>query len=118
MSVLDRESFLAAASKVQRPSRVVTVGGLGAVKVQGLTVGERTRFEMSCMERGKLNPRELREKLVALCLVDEGGRRLLPDDGDRGVLSNLPSAVLEPLFDASRELSGMTDADVAELGNA
>jgi len=117
MSVLDRESFLEAAKAVKRPAREVSVAGLGQVRVQGLTVGERTRFEMSCMERGKVNPRELREKLVAMCLVDEGGRRLLPDDGDRQVLSSLPAAVIEPLFDAARELSGMTDADVADLGN-
>lgn len=115
---LSREQFLEAAGKVKRPSRSVSVPALGGdVIIQGMTVGERTRFEQSCLDKkGKFNSREMRERLIGECLVQEDGSKMLAD-GDLGILTRLPAGVIEPLFDAARELSGMTDADVKELGN-
>jgi len=115
---LNREQFFEAAGKVKRPSRIVHVAAFGGdVIVQGLTVGERTAFEQSCLDKkGKFNSRQMRERLIGECLVQEDGSKMLAD-GDLGVLTRLPAGVIEPLFDAARELAGMTDADVKELGN-
>lgn len=115
---LNKEQFLAAAAQVKRPTRIVSVPTLGGdVIIQGLTVGERTAFEQSCLDKkGKFNSRQMREKLIGECLVQEDGSKMLAD-GDLGILTRLPAGVIEPLFDAARELAGMTDADVKELGN-
>jgi hypothetical protein len=115
---LTRDQFLAAADKVKRPTRSVAIPALGGdVIIQGLTVGERTAFEQSCLDKkGKFSPRQMRERLIGECLVQEDGSKILAD-GDLGILTRLPAGVIEPLFDAARELAGMTDADVKELGN-
>lgn len=116
--VLTREAFLSAAPQVKRPTKTVNAPGLGVVRMDGLLVGERTAFEQSCLDKkGKFNARQIREKLVGECLKAPDGSKMLAD-GDLGVLSRLPAATVEPLFDAARELSGMTDADLDELGNA
>lgn len=113
---LTRESFSKA---VPRPYEDIEVPELGGtVRVLGLTVAERSRFEMDCAvgKGAKKEMREVREKLLVLSLADGSNTRLLQDE-DRGSLGNLPAAVLERLFDAARRLSGMTKADVEELGN-
>lgn len=113
---LTRESF---SKVVPRPHEDIDVDELGGtVRVLGLTVGERSRFEMDCAvgKGAKKEMREVREKLLVLSLTDDKNARILQDE-DRHLLSNLPAAVVEKLFDAARKLSGMTKADVDELGN-
>ena len=56
----------------------------------------------------------IREKLVALTVVDAAGNPEFTED-DVAMLSNQSSAVIVRLFDAARRLSGMqTEAELEE----
>lgn len=118
--LLTREAFLEKAKALALPYEDHTVEGLGTVRVRGLSVAERTRFELSIsMGKGRdrdINIREMREKLLVLCLVDETGAALLRED-DKAAIGLLPAKQVEFLFDRARSLSGMTQADVDALGN-
>jgi hypothetical protein len=124
MGVMTKDQFFSALATARRPTRVVAVPEFGegmTLRVQGLTMQERTRFEMAIMtgkgQNKEVNLRNLRETLLVMAIVDEQGQRLFTDD-DKAKLSDLPASAGERLFDAARELSGMTEKDVAELGNA
>jgi hypothetical protein len=121
---LNRDAFLDAAKKTTLPFELVSVPELGEgaqVRVQGLTMGERTTWEMS-IYTGKgsdrqVNARRVRETLLRETCRDEKGAKLFTDD-DLEALRSLPARVGERLFDAARRVCGMTPEDVAELGNA
>lgn len=85
-----------------------------------MTTAERTRYEMDITtgkgQKREINVRELREKLLLVTLGDGAGGRLLREE-DKPALGAMPAMVIERLFDVARRLSGMTEADVAELGN-
>lgn len=59
----------------------------------------------------------MREKLLQKCLVNEDFTTMFSAE-EAKVIADLPASIVEPLFDLARKLSGMTDKDVAELGNA
>lgn len=90
----------------------------GEVLVRGLTAAERDAFEQSIVEtRGKntrMNLRNIRAKLVALCVVDEQGNRLFSDE-DAELLGKKSAAALNRIFEVAQRLSGLTPADVEEL---
>ncbi len=90
----------------------------GAVRVRGLTGAERDAFEQSIVEtRGKntrMNLKNIRAKLVALCVVDEQGNRVFSDD-DAEALGRKSAAALDRVFEAAQRLSGLRKEDVEEL---
>jgi hypothetical protein len=114
-----RDSFLKAAGDVKRPTRTLQVLG-DSITVQGLSVAERTRFELAITSgKGKnreVSVKEMREKLLQKTLVADDGSLLLREE-DLHVLSAMPASVIELLFDAARELSGMTESSVEDAGN-
>jgi hypothetical protein len=63
---------------------------------------------------GGLALRNARARLVALCCIDEHGRRLFSDD-DVDELGNKSAAALNRLFETACRLSGLSAADLAEL---
>ena len=91
--------------------------------VQGLSALERTRYEFLFTKGAgdsrrtdytkMLNARAL---LAVRCLVKgpEDRTRLLTD-ADAAWLGKLSGALMEPLYDLCRKLSGMSKADMAEL---
>lgn len=102
------------------PRQAVTVPELGeTVWVWGLTGAERDAFECSMTEqRGKKrisNLANIRARFLVLVLRDADGARLFTD-GEAAAVGNLPASVLDRLFDVGRALSGMSEADVDELG--
>lgn len=117
---LSREQFLSAAVL---PIEEVDVPALGGkVRVRGLTLAQRDEYEASVIDsRGKrisLNRENLRAKLIVRCVIDANGDRLFKDE-DAPAVGHLPAAALEPLFEASQRLSGLSPSDVEDLaGNS
>ena len=90
----------------------------GSVRVRGMSGTERDAYEASILEqRGndrKVNLANARAKLVVRCLVDEAGQLLFNADDVR-LLGRKSAKALERVFDKARELSGMSEDDVAKL---
>ena len=88
------------------------------VRVRGLTGAERDAFEQSIVEqRGKdtrMNLRNIRAKLVAMCVVDEEGNRVFRDE-DAELLGKKSAAALNRVFEVAQRLSGLRPEDVEEL---
>lgn len=103
------------------PKQEVPVPELGGdvVWVWGLSGFDRDAFESTMtVQRGKKREQNLaniRARFLVLVLRDADGKRLFTD-ADASVVGNLPASVLDRLFDVGRKLSGMTEADVEELG--
>lgn len=76
---IDRKAFLAA--KVDVPQETVEVPELGAsVVVRGMTGKEQTAlYKSSSSKTGTLDQDHFTARLIAACLVDSGGNRLLED---------------------------------------
>jgi len=87
-----------------------------SVRVRGLTAAERDVFEASVIDRrsGRVNPKDIRARLVVMCLVDEKGERIFSDSHVPD-LAKKSAAALDPIFAAAQRLSGMTKADIEEL---
>jgi hypothetical protein len=94
----------------------------GAVHVRSLTGAERDDFEASMFEgqgkKARMNSKNLRARLVALCVVDADGERIFAD-GDVEALGRKSAAALDRVFSAAQRLNGFTQADIEELeGNS
>lgn len=119
-----REKLSSAASSPPRKVTITTMGYEGDYYVRGLTIGQRDRYEGACLKeksvKGKLfqsvNTENMRARLLALCLVDADGTREFEESADdMAALAKLPATVGEPLFEAAREESGMSEKDLEEL---
>lgn len=90
----------------------------GEVRLKALTAAERDAFEASTVEiRGgkqKQNLRNLRARLVALCIVDEDGKRVF-ESGDVARLGEKSAQALNRLFEKCNEMNGLSDSDIDEL---
>lgn len=115
-AMLSRESLLLALKAL--PSEDVTVSG-GAVRVRGLSAKERDEYEASCWqgrgEKRDLNFKNLRAKLIVRSVVNEDGTRMF-SDADVDLVGDLNAKDADALFSAAQRLSGLTKADVDELG--
>lgn len=116
MALLTKDEILAADDLPTEDVEVPEWGG--TVRVRTLTGAERDRFEESITQvKGgsvKTNYANLRARLVALCAVDEQGRRLF-SDADAAALGRKSAAALDRVFIAARRLNGMSDADIEEM---
>lgn len=116
MPLLTRDDILQAPD-IQKETVEVPEWG-GSVLVRGMTGLERDNFEQELVTRkGKhtsFNWSNVRAKTVALCVIDENGRRMF-SDSDVEALGQKSAAGLERVFDVARRLSGLSDSDVEEL---
>lgn len=87
----------------------------GTVRIKSITGTARDAFEASLREgKGKnadVNLRNLRARLISLCVVDEDGKRMFSKE-DVGRLGAKNAKPLDRLFDACTELIGMSEQDV------
>lgn len=117
MARLTREAVLAAKDLPTRDIAVPEWGG--DVLVRGMTGAERDRFEGQFVSREgkevKVSFDNVRATIVALCAVDDAGKRLFSDD-DAAALGEKSASALARVFDAVLELSGLKEKDVKELG--
>jgi len=90
----------------------------GWVDIKTLTAAERDTFEGEIVQRNgrdvRTNVRNIRAKLVAATLVDEGGRALFTL-GDVEALGQKSARALDRIFAKASELAGMRESDVQEL---
>ncbi len=88
------------------------------VLVRGMTGRDRDNWEASVYKQKgtdvRLNMKNARAKLVALCVVDEDGNRLF-NDGDISTLGNKSAKALDRIFTFAQELSGISKDDIDEL---
>lgn len=118
MAFLTRDQILAADDI---PTEVIDVPEWGGqVKLKGLTGAERDRFEQDSVQgKGKdtrMNILNIRARLVALCIVDESGKRMF-NKHDIEALGKKSAQALDRVFTAAQKLSGLSDEDVEGLAD-
>ena len=89
----------------------------GSVRLRLLTAGESAEYLNAIRQLtagGEIRDfRSLKEKLVALVLVDEGGARLFPEPEDVAHLVGKSAAAIDRLWKAAMHMNGM-DKEAAE----
>ena len=87
--------------------------------VRELTGTERDEYETSTVKLNgsevSLDTRNMRAKLVALCVVDKDGERLFTQD-DVEALGNRSASGLDLLFDVAKRLSRIGEDELENLG--
>jgi hypothetical protein len=115
MPILTRDQILSAQDL---PTETVAVPEWGGdVLVRGLTGTERDAYEASMVKQvgnqAKMNMDNMRAKLVALCIVDETGKRIFTQ-ADAETLGKKSGTGLQRVFLVAQRLSGLTTKDVEE----
>lgn len=116
MGLLGRDEILQADDLAVEDVEVPEWGG--TVRVRTMTGAERDVFEQSVItRRGKkvdVIMRDMRAKLVALCLIDDEGE-ILFSESDVRALSNKSALALNRVFEVAQRLNGLTETDIEEL---
>ena len=116
MALLSKEDIFAADDREFDTVDVPEWGG--EVRIASISGTQRDKFEQSLiLERGKdrkTNLTNLRAKLVALCAVDEGGKRMFTDEDVRR-LGSKNAKPLDRVFEACQKLAGLSQEDVESL---
>lgn len=116
--IASRDSILNFVDFRTRDVEVPEWGGM-IVRVRSMTAAERDTFEapaMAAAANGKdINLTNFRAKIVALTAIDADGNRLFTDK-DVEALGNKDGAAIDRLSTAVMELSGLTTAEIDELG--
>jgi len=87
----------------------------GDIYIRTMTGTERDAFEQSLFEKeGERNLSNIRARLCALTIVDEGGNRLF-DDKDVEQLGKKSAAALDRIFGITQKLNAIGEKDVEEL---
>jgi hypothetical protein len=120
MSTFDKAAFFAAAKKL--PIESVDIPELGmAIYVRGMSGEERDAWEKSLIrgkgKRMEVDTTNVRARLVAKTACTEQYERLFTD-ADALELGQSRVDILNRLFTVAQRLSGVSDADVEELGKA
>lgn len=114
--LLTAEDILSASDITYEDVSVPEWGGL--IRIRGLSGFERDRFEAETYStKGKAvtaNLLNLRARLVALCAIDETGRRIFKTDQVKK-LGAKNAAALDRAFAVAQRLSGLGDEDVQVL---
>ena len=116
---LSRDQILKAEDLVTERVEVPEWGGFAIVR--SLTGAERDQFEISGLRQKKGNIEtdlgkmiNFRSRLVSLTLVDDEGNRLF-SNSDVELLSQKSASAINRIFEVSRKLSGLSEADVDDL---
>ena len=113
---LSRDDLLKADDRQPEEVDLSDIPGFhGSVLVRGMTGKERDAFEVSMMQPGRggrreVNPVNVRAKLVARCVVDDDGNRLL-SDADVAELGEKSAWAINRIYTVAARLSGMSDDD-------
>lgn len=115
--ILTKEDILNAQDSHVEPLEVPEWGG--HVLVKALSGAERDSFEASISgsktgKQRKVNLENLRARLVALCLVDDKGKRLFTT-ADVHALGQKSAIALERVFEKATELAGMGNTDIEDM---
>jgi hypothetical protein len=114
MAYLDREAILAADDAETKDIPIPEWGGV--VKIRSISGRARDQFEASLREgKGKnadVNLRNLRARLIVMCAVNEDGTKMFAQEGDVNRLGAKNAKPLDRLFDACKDMIGMSEEDV------
>ena len=123
MVSLTRDQILEAArnAKIERDTLQVPELG-GQIWVRGMSGKERDAFEEGLRIRrgrrsGQLDLRNFRAQLAVKVIVTDQGERILTD-ADADIFGRIPAGVLRRIIARCTELSGATEEEAEELGNA
>jgi hypothetical protein len=111
MKSLDRKAFLSA--KVDVPTETVEVPELkGTVIVRGMTAKEQTALYRSAAKKGsksgEVDEDTFAPRLIAACLVDSSGNRLL-EDGEWNLVYEKFTSSFSTLAQAAMRVNGLSD---------
>lgn len=116
MALLSRDDILNADDRKLEEVQVPEWGG--SVMIRTLSGKERDEYESGTLsvKNGKQveNFENFRARLVALCLVDEKGKRLFTAR-DIVTLGNKSAAALQRVYNKCQELNAVSDEDVESL---
>jgi len=112
--LVGREAFMKPA---ERRYGSVDINGFGTVRIQSLNEKEWAEFEMSAVasKGGIIRKRveDARRRLIALCVVDGDGNRLL-SNADVPSLENLDGSVAAQLFKVCQDHCGFEDGEIED----
>lgn len=115
--LLSRDALLGATTLPTETIQIPELGG--AVIVRGLSGTDRDAYETSLFmqKKGKRveNLQNARARLVVLCVVTEAGERVFTP-ADVAAVGAMRADVLDKIFTVAKQLSGLSDDDVEELG--
>lgn len=96
----------------------VAIPGGATVRVRSISAADRIMLgQKSQGADGKIDTVQYSGALVAACLIDESGQRLITDE-EVGELMSGSAAVFEVIYQAAAKLNGMTvDEQEAAKGN-
>lgn len=107
---MDLKAKILAASDL--PQEAVAVSEWDCtVHIRTLTAAQRDKFEEMCSVNRYGN---VRARLVALCMVDDGGQRIFADK-EIDALGDKSGRVLDRLFEVASRMNGFSAADAEEL---
>lgn len=113
MGLLSKDDILGADDLYYEEVHVPEWGG--DVRLRVMTGAERNKFEQSVIKgKGQMNLDLFREKVIALCAVDEDGERIF-DSSDVAALGKKNAAAISRVADVCLRLNGFSDEDVTEL---
>ena len=114
--ILSKEQILAVQDLRQEDVHVPEWGG--SVRVRTLSGKERADFERSVLvirgDKYTVNPKLMREKLVAASVIGDDGKRLFSEE-DVAALSLKSSSAIEKVFRVAQRLSGIGEGDIKEI---
>jgi len=92
------------------PREGYTAEGIGDIRIHGLTSGEKDAYENDVIKFvGKdrnVRMENARAVLIQKCVYNQHGNRLFAEK-DIGRINMIPAAILDPIYDIARRLSGM-----------
>lgn len=99
--------------KRERRYTTVEIAGLGLCRLQSITERERLEWELGqYTPKGAYDPKRVplqRTGLIALCLVDAGGLKILSRADADALADHCDAAVIDALFDACKRHANMED---------
>lgn len=110
--LLTRETMLSAKDLKLKKIRVDEWGG--DIYLRTITARERDLFEASLLNGNKLNARNIRARLLVLCVCDDKGKRIFTN-ADADALGEHSAAVIDPIFNECRKLNRFSQADIKSL---
>jgi hypothetical protein len=108
MKALDRKALLAA--KVDLPREVVELPEFGgSVTILGMTGKEQTAlYKVVAKKGGEVDEETFTAKLIAQCVRDKDGNRLL-EDSEFGLVLQWPGPVFNRVAQAALRVNGLGD---------
>ncbi len=100
------------------PRERYRIPDVGEVWIHGLTAGQKDKYEDQVfkVQAGSRQVRigNARAMLVIQTCHDQHGKRIF-GDSDIGRVCNMPAAIVEPIYELARRLSGLPTGEVEEM---